>query len=214
MFSILHLIFAGIQLGLGLITVRQYRRAPSSYMLIVIANMAGLVYDNIAVAAGAVLGEGDLLKALNVPRFYIHALLTPLVVIYAFGVARRAGLKWAQGRGAHTLFCLLATALAALGAFNDIIRLQLEPAQFQDVTRYVNTAVKGPPIPAIVTILIYVTVGLLLWRARRWPWMGVGGLVMFVAAGAAGRAVTIGNFGEVALMGSAAATEIKPLNKA
>lgn len=212
MFTALHILYGLVQLGLAVYGTRLYLRRRSWYGLIAFVAMYGLAYDNLAIAAGSWLGEGALLKTLNLPRFVVHALITPLLVIYAFGVARRAGLGWARGRLAHTLFCLFATGLVALGTYTDIIRLQLEPERFQDTLRYVNAATHGPPIPAILTIVVLMVSGVLVWRKTQWPWLFVGSLLMFVAAGAGTRVIAIANLGEVALSGSIAATESKSLN--
>lgn len=211
MFTTLHVLYGLVQLGLAIYSTRLYLRQRSWYRLIVLVAMYGLAYDNLAIATGSWLGEGELLKTLNLPRFVIHALITPLIIIYAFGVARRAGLDWAQGRLAHTLFCLFATGLVALGAYTDIVRLQLEPERFQDTLRYANAATQGPPIPAILTIVVLMVIGVLVWRRTNWPWLFVGSVLMFVAAGAGARVIALANLGEVAMTGSIAATENKPL---
>lgn len=207
MFTALHVLCGLVQLGLALYSTRLYRRQRSWYCFIALVVMYGLAYDNLAIAVGRWLGEGAWLKTLNLPRFVIHALITPLLTIYAFGVARRAGLGWAQSRLAHSLACLFATGLMVLGAYTDIVRLQLEPERFQDTLRYVNAATHGPPIPAILTIMVLMGIGLLVWRKTKWPWLFAGSLVMFVAAGAGARVVALANLGEVALSGSIAATE-------
>lgn len=211
MFTILHVLAGVLQAILAVIGTRHFiTRHRSWYGLIVVAIAWGLAYDNFAIAAGAILPEGDALKAVNAPRFYIHALLTPLLVIFAFGVARRAGLAWAQSRVAHAIACVLATALLALGAYVDVLNLRLEPARFQDVLRYVNgyEFLKGPPIPALVTIMFTLAVGVLVWARTRWPWLAAGSLLMLLAAGAGARLVTLANYGEIVLVGASVATFI------
>ncbi|NJN79853.1 MAG: hypothetical protein HC797_04930 [Anaerolineales bacterium] len=83
-------------------------------MLIV---LFGLMYDNLMIAIGSFIGEGALLKNLNAGRFFIHALITPTMMIFGFGVLRKAGVKWAQGKMAHILICVFATLLIGLGVF-------------------------------------------------------------------------------------------------
>lgn len=162
--------------------------------------LAGLAYDNLIIALGAFIGEGDFLKSLNAGRFAVHALATPLLTIFAFGILRSAGLGWAQGKIWHAGICLFATALVGLGVFNDIIRLELAPRTLADTFRYVNVAVKGPPIPSIVTIVVLIVMGIFLWRKTGWQWLAVGALVMFVAAAAGtGERIYIANFGEAVL---------------
>lgn len=35
----------------------------------------GLIYDNAILAGGGMLGHGDVLERLSVPRFFMHAIL-------------------------------------------------------------------------------------------------------------------------------------------
>lgn len=211
MFTLFHAIFGIIHLALGIIGTRHWLAYRSSYGLIALAIAYTLSFDNFAIALGALLGEGELLRAINVPRFVIHALFTPMLIIFACGAARRAGVRWTQSKGAHALFCIVATVLIAYGAYVDIFNLRLEPARFHDVLRYANEffVLRGPPLPAMLTVLILIAVGAALWFRARWSWLFVGAVIMLVAAGAAGsRAITLSNLGELFLSGAVVATMI------
>ena len=48
----------------------------SSYEL-----QVGLVYDNLIVGYGRFIGEGPLLKKLSQPRFFLHEVTLPLLVL-------------------------------------------------------------------------------------------------------------------------------------
>jgi hypothetical protein len=163
--------------------------------------LAGLFYDTLIIGIGKFIGEGDLLKTLNAGRFYVHALLTPTMMIFGFGVLRKAGVKWAQGRTAHIIVCVVTTLLIALGAYSDILRLDLQTKIVADTLRYVNEGgLKGPPIPAILAIIFLIVAGISLWRNTGWKWLAIGAIIMFIAAGAGmGDMFYIGNLGEVAL---------------
>ncbi len=54
-------------------------KAPGAWLVAVIA--VGLVYDNAIVSLGTTIGIGPLLKSLSWPRFAMHALLTPFMMI-------------------------------------------------------------------------------------------------------------------------------------
>ncbi len=186
----------------------------NSYVLIFSLVLTGLFYDTLIIGTGKFLGEGDLLKTLNAGRFYVHALLTPTLMIFGFGVLRKAGANWAQGRAAHLLVCIVTTLLVVLGAYSDILQLDLQAITVADTLRYVNEGgIKGPPIPAILTIIFLFIAGISLWRNTGWTWLAMGGLLMFIAAGAGmGELFYLGNLGEVILGFANAATARKFLS--
>jgi len=200
--SILHFVISGLMAVLLISTIQQLRRKSNSYGLIIVALIVGLVYENLILGLGGMIGYGETLKTLNTPRFISHALFTPMLIVYAIGMARMAGLRWAQSRAWHIAFCVLATGLIAFGAFQDIVNLKLVPYEAgSQVLGYRNdfALLKGPPIPAVSAILVVMVVGgLLLWR-RRWVWLLAGGVVMLVGAMLMLRFPLGGNLGELAL---------------
>ena len=199
MYSLSFLLIGAVHLVLLACAWRLYRRQPSWYLPLAMLNLAALAYDAIAIASGSSLGFGELLKALSVPRFYTHALFTPTLIIFAFGVARRAGAGWAQGQAAHALVCLFAVGLILLGAKDDILALSLQATTFADTLRYKNAATHGPPIPAILVIIFFLAVGLWLWIKRRSPWFFLYSLLMFVIAPNAAKMPLLGNLGEIGI---------------
>ncbi len=173
----------------------------NNYVWLLWLVFAGLFYDTLIIGVGKFVGEGNLLKALNAGRFYVHGLLTPTMIIFGYGVLRKAGIQWTQSRTAHIVTCVVATFLIALGAYSDILQLDLRTKIVADTLRYVNEGgIKGPPIPAILTILFLIVAGVSLWRNTGWMWLAIGAILMFVAAGAGmGDMFYIGNLGEVVL---------------
>lgn len=195
-------------------------RAPGAAVTALI--VGGLIYDNLIVSLGALIGPGWTLQALSWPRFALHALLTPFLMIAATQIAVSGGVRWAASRRWTFIVWFLVVAMAAIGAFEGLIGLETVPACFDGVLRYTanlypshfcsenQVAVRGsgPPIPSIVGNIVTLVVGFSLWRASGWPWLLLGALVMFAAA-----AVPIGGFGlapsnagEVLLLLSYAAT--------
>ena len=186
----------------------------NNYVLLLLLVLAGLFYDTFIIGIGKFIGEGNLLQTLNAGRFYIHALLTPTMMIFGFGVLRKAGIKWAQSKTAHVIVCVVTTLLILLGAFSDILQLDLHAKAVTDTLRYVNEGgMKGPPIPAILTIIFLIVAGISLWRNTGWKWLAIGGIIMFIAAGAGiGDMFYIGNIGEVILGFANASTAKKFLS--
>lgn len=201
MLTVLYLVLTALFAYLTWQSVRLYGQRRSSYTLLLLPVLAGLVYDALVIALGRFIGQGGLLSALNLGRFAVHALFTPLLMIFAFGVLRRAGVGWAQGKAAHTAVCIVATLMVLLGAYADLLRVDMQPRVVMDTLRYVNEGgMKGPPIASLVTMLFLLVAGVMLWRRTGWPWLALGSLVMFVAAGAAmGNLFFLGSVGEVVL---------------
>lgn len=192
-----YIAIASIQIVLGVILFRLWRKSGSVYPIFPLLVIAGIVYDNLIIGLGSFIGEGELLKGLNVPRFVIHALFTPCLMIFAVGVARRVGINWAQTKTGHGIICLIATAMIALGVYHEIIQLTLEAKAEYGTLRYINTAAQGPPIPAIVTIIVVMIIAIFVWVKTKKPWYFLGSLLMFIFAPMASKFVWAGNLGEI-----------------
>lgn len=201
MLTILYIVFVVVFVYLTWQSVGAYQSKRSSYALLLLIVLAGLAYDVLIILLGRFIGEGSLLKTLNAGRYLVHGLATPAMIVFGFGVLRSAGVKWAQSRTAHIVVCVFTTLLIALGVYSDVIALDLQSRTVMDTLRYVNEGgMKGPPIPAILTILFLIVAGFSLWRKTGWWWLAAGSLFMFLAAGMGmGDTFYIGNLGEVVL---------------
>lgn len=208
--NIIFIIVGFIQLGIAIYGTMQVRRHFNWYALLVLIVVYGLAYDNFVIGLGATIGEGDLLKMLNTPRFWVHALFTPAMMISAFGALRMTGSNFAQSKAWHIIICTLATALIALGSYIDILNLDLFFNPDGVVARYSNgfEFMKGPPIPAVLTIIVVAIFGIIIWRNIKWPWLFVGALLMFIAAPMASIPI-MQNVGEIAFAAGLVTTQIR-----
>ena len=199
MFTALYVVFVALFAWLTWQSWEVYKSKRLSYALLLLIVLAGLTYDVLIIWLGRFIGEGDLLQTLNAGRFIIHGLATPTMIIFGFGVLRRAGVGWAQSRTNHIIICLFATLLIGLGVYEDIIELDLHLRTVFDTLRYVNEGgLPGPPIPSILTIIFLIGAGVSLWRHTGWKWLAVGSILMFLFAGVGvGDRVFIGNIGEI-----------------
>ncbi|MDW8325275.1 MAG: hypothetical protein RMK99_01810 [Anaerolineales bacterium] len=236
MWTAIFTILALLNLALLIWGLRLYRQVPTGALTVLLLPILFLPYDNAIIAAGRFIGEGDLLRNLNWPRFAAHGLLTPLWIIAAGSLARMAGLGWAKNKWVMSAFCILATGLIVLLDVPKLLGLQLHPACFADTLRYAESVSagqlcsptqavvpsSGPPIAAIAAILALLGVSVPIWRRTKWPWLFVGSVVMFLAAAAPASVVGPGvsSIGEVVLgaallataqrLGKAAAVETAP----
>jgi hypothetical protein len=202
--------FALAQLALAIWAVVLFSRRRSLGAFTVALPIALLVWDNAVVALGATIGDGPLLIALSWPRFIGHALLTPIWILTAFEYARRVGAPRLQGRGSVIAEWALYGAMAALGFLKAVILLKFEPVTQGDLFYYTNGGgFPGPPIPALVMVVVVIVAGYVLFRRTGWIWMLVGGVVMFVAAAipTSIAGFIVSNAGEVAISLALVATE-------
>lgn len=197
MFTIYYVLVALCQAVFLVLMIKLFRTSKHWYPLFPLIILCGIIYDNLIIGFGSFIGEGEILKALNTPRFIIHALFTPTLIIFAFGVAKRVGISWAQSKLMHSLFCLLALAMIVLGSYHEIIHLDMIPKAEDGTLRYINASMQGPPIPPIVTIIVAMIVGISVWIKAKFPWYFVGSFLMFVLAPLGATLVWAGNLGEI-----------------
>jgi hypothetical protein len=176
-------------------------------LLLTLLPIGALIYDNGVIGIGRFIGEGDFLLFLNQGRFLLHAIITPMLIAATAALADQAGVGWAKQRASHILFGILTLALIIVGllAYTGFV---YEPEQFGNTLRYVDTAAVGPPISAVVTIIVITLIAIFIWRTIRWPWLFVAGLIMFIGSAIPPSVVgpAVGSGAEVILLGGLLAT--------
>lgn len=179
-------------------------RHPATVPLLIVT--FGLVYDNAVLAAGGMIGHGELLERLSVPRFFMHAFGTPLLMLSALGLLMRTHAEWTRSALVAAGIAVLTIAMIAVGVEADLLGLDLQPKRTADLVSYGNAASAGPPVAPLVTIVVLIITGLIVWRDGG-PWLLLGASAQFIAA-AIGDAITIaGNLGELALLAGLVATD-------
>ena len=209
MLTTVYLIVSVVHLAFFILSLRLFLRNRSIYTALATIVIGGLFYDNFIIGIGSFIGEGSLLKGLNAVRFYVHALATPTMIMFAVATAQRLGIGWAQNRNVFALFGILTLAMIGLGASVDIFDLSLIPELDNGTLRYVNDHTAGPPIPAIVTIIVMTVVGGFIWRKAKWSVLFFGSFLMFVFAGAGASILLLSNLGEVFFAGGILWTDYK-----
>lgn len=207
--SVIFLLMAAIHFVFFFLAVRLFLQRRSIFTGIVCLVVLGLAWDNLTVGLGATLGEGGLLRGLNSGRYAMHALFTPLLIMFAASTARRVGIGWANNKVVLSFLGLLTVAMIALGVWDDIVQLELAPVSEAGTFRYINASTAGPPIPAIVTIVVMIVVGAFIWRKHKWAVLCLGAILMFIAAGAGASILLLANAGEILFAGSIIWTDYK-----
>ncbi|MGI9341993.1 MAG: hypothetical protein ACR2QV_04045 [Gammaproteobacteria bacterium] len=195
MATLIFSVYALAHFAVAVFALRILRRYSAPGALIVAVLSIGLIYDNGLIALGSSIGIGDTLETLSWPRFILHALVTPFMIIAVVQVAIAGGIKWLNTRAAWTGIWILLAALVGYGIY-ELTLLELQPACFMGITRYTSSASPaqfcfagqqslpgvGPPIPSILSVFLIMGFGAVLWKRHRWPWFALGGLQMLLAA--------------------------------
>ena len=117
-----------------------------------------MVYDNLVLATGRFLGEGQLLESLNLARFWIHALLTPLLVVFA-------------------------GSLVVLELVTVVSGLSLQPEREYGVLSYADTdRGGGPPLMVLFVTAALLVAAFAVWRRQGWAWLLAGTVLIAVGS--------------------------------
>ncbi|MBP7694627.1 MAG: hypothetical protein KA764_22080 [Anaerolineales bacterium] len=179
----LYSLYALLNFSLLVWAVRLWRPARPAGTGFLALVLFGLFYDNALVAAGRFVPAGDLLLVFSYPRFALHQLVLPWIIVSAFELARQAGLTWTHGARAARLAWAGAAVVMVIGVATRLVPLRLEPEVVDGLTRYVARGVSGPPLVSVLSIGFVGFVGLSLWRAGRGPWIALIVLGVFIGEG-------------------------------
>ena len=150
----------------------------SNMLLLVIV---GLVYDNAVLALGRFIGEGNLLEGLSYPRFYMHALFTPLLVLFSLSTLKRAGIQWAFKKWVGAIFYLITLSLILYELFIEVHGLSLSANWEYGVLSYSNAeASSGVPLMVVMVSIVLIISSLFVWRKQKWIWFFVATVIMFL----------------------------------
>lgn len=171
-------------------------------VVILAAVLFGLMYDNLILTLGNFVSNQQLLYGLSLPRFILHQLILPWIILAVFNEIRLLGHGWAQTGRARIGAVILSVIIMVLGILTRLIPMHLELTIVDGVTRFVDVATNGPPIVSIVSIGFATIMGITLWRRNHFPWLFLAGLLVFIGEGIPVEWVrrTIGSGAEVLFM--------------
>jgi len=116
-------------------------------------------YDNLVLAFGGWLGEGQLLYDLTQIRFLLHYLVLPFLVVIGVEFCHRTGFL-AIAPTVQKLSWTIAIGLGLLDYFNSYLNLSLVPTEFLGVLRYTQGQPAHPPIVAISVNLFLLAISI------------------------------------------------------
>ena len=180
----LYLLFALAYLVLFIFMIRSMKRngiASLSNVLILV--ILPLIYDNTILGVGSWIGEGQTLEVLNTARYWMHAILTPLLIVFSLGVLRRARVNWANTSAALWVTVAYAFAAFMVELFTVLLNLSLEAEVKYGVLSYSSTnSPSGPPIMILMVTLALLVSSIILWKRTGWFWMFIGVALMLVGS--------------------------------
>ncbi|MFI9402271.1 hypothetical protein [Nocardia sp. NPDC052316] len=197
--SALFLLLATGHLVLALFGVSRIRAGAARMFLLPTVLCTALCYDNAVLALGSTIGEGRPLELLSVPRFVLHAILTPLLVLWARAAMDSADIPVVRRPGVRRAAVGLTVALIAVGSLH-VLQLDLRPRWWAGALRYTGaTGSAATALPAIIAGLAVLAAGIGLWRRHRYRLLFATSAVMTLVAGAAPVIPVLGNAGELVL---------------
>ena len=138
-----------------------------------------LIYDNLILATGKWIGEGELLESLNFSRFCLHALITPLLVMYSLGTLQESGIEWTKKKWIVIVGILYTISLIVLEFSIEVVGLEIEVVMEYGVVSYSNVEkATGPPIMVLLVMFILILASAIIWKKTKWPIFFIGAVVM------------------------------------
>ena len=191
-----------------------WQEQRNALSLLILIPLIFLWLDNFAIVVGQYIGEGGLLTFITYLRYYWHWQMLPLLMIAAGILLRRGGFAFAQNKVVMALFCVVAVGFMILDV-PYIFQVDFYPTCYGETFRLTTNVPQGQicegtnppagisvaPIPAIGVNFTLMLVGFALWARYGFPWLALGSLFMFIAAGISQvpsfyYGPLLGNFGE------------------
>jgi hypothetical protein len=149
---------------------------------VLLAIILALLYDNGILFLGKYIGEGELLKTLNLARYWLHALITPLLVLFAWNTLVRARIKWANKNSMKWVAIILTLSFILIEFFTVVRRITLKATWKYGVLSYDNISGGNvPPLMIIGVSLVLLITSIIIWRRQKWPWLFLGIFVIGLA---------------------------------
>jgi hypothetical protein len=193
-------------------------RNGNRFLLPLLVLNGALAYDNIIIALGTTIVAGDTLYALSMPRFWAHALLTPLIAWVAYLLAYRADLRGTRNPLMRLIMLTVVAGLTYAGIApklqadfeihvicqDGLVRYSKSVYANQVCTPDQEEISSSPPIGSIGTIVVVIGWGVAFLAQRRYALLLAGGVIMLIGGAIPTRLVSpiVGNFSEWIVLGA------------
>ncbi len=167
-------------LAIGFVVVSLFLQTFNLALLLLLVVLMGLMFNTQTMLLGEFLGIGPQLERLNRWRFLMHSLCVPLLMIVAVDIAHHAHMPWMHLPWVRYGVWAIALSVGLLSFMRDYSRLSLQPETVEGLLLYRSTAV-AIPVPAILTSLSLIVLGISLWVQADWPWIFCTAMLSFVA---------------------------------
>lgn len=160
----------------GLILSRNHGLLNLSNVLLLV--IIGLVYDNLIIALGRFIGEGNTLESLSYVRFWLHALFTPTLILFAWSICFRSDFPWTKNIFWKILAYLMTIGLILYELLASVRGLKVESNWKNGILTYESVGQSASPFMVILITLVLGIVGILFIVKFRFYWLFIGTFVM------------------------------------
>jgi hypothetical protein len=207
--ALMFTLYAALALGMFITCIywtRRGRKVKVTDTIIPAIVLISLVYDNFMLGFGGQLFEqGDLFENLSIPRYYLHGLLTPLLILHLALSGDRMNLPGYRSRTVLTLWGFTTFIAIFLGISSEL-DLRLEYVVKEGVAGYSLAKAGGPPLAEIITVFSMLVIGMAMQRYARWPWAMLGSAsILVIVVLWLDNSVAV-NLGELMLLAGSTAT--------
>ncbi|MER2009039.1 MAG: hypothetical protein ABS939_16440, partial [Psychrobacillus sp.] len=116
-------------------------------------------------------------------RFWTHAFLTPLLVLFAIGTLKESGIAWAQKKWVSLVAIIYTVILIGIEIWLKTFQLTLKAEEEYGVLRYVSAEESsGPPVMILLVTLILIVASAILWKKTKWVIFFIGAVVMTIGS--------------------------------
>jgi len=165
--------------GLKGVSTQDFNKWSSVVYSVVLA----LIYDNGILANGHWIGEGDFLKHLNAARFWLHAFITPLLVLFSIGTLRESSVTWAKKTWVSITAILYTLAAILVEILFVTADLQLKVQKEYGVVSYASAEPpSGPSVMILLITLVMLLASAILWKKTGWAVFFIGVVIMTIGS--------------------------------